>query len=199
MALGHLKINKSIANLTTEMSAEAVACRTFYQTLKTKFLEDFKWPFATYQVALALVTTSPFPIDTLNDSEWAYAYRYPANAVNLVRILSGTRNESRQDRVPYRILHDGAGKLILTDMQNAVLEFTDYEAAEDSFSSSAQLALSLLVSVYIAPIVAGGDPFKLGDRALKLYMMELNGARNNALNEEQMEEEPESEMIRARS
>lgn len=199
MALGHLKVSKEIGNLTTEQSPEAKACRRFYAICKAKINTDFKWPFATTQVLLALIEDNPLPIDENGDTEWGFAYQYPADAMNIVRIISGIRNESRQDRVPYRILAGPNGtKMIVTDMDQAACEYTQEVTAEDSFGAGYALTLSLLLAAYIAPLVTGGDPFKLGQRAMDLYKMEKTQTIDNALNEEQVEENPESEMIRAR-
>lgn len=200
MALGHLKITRQIGNLTNDQSAEAVACRTFYNIVKQEMLEDFKWPFATKQGALALVQSAPFPVDSFGDSEWQYAYEYPADCVNFKRIISGVRNEARSDRVPFRIFLNPADntKLILTDMYQAFGEWTTNMATEDMFSAAYAMALSLKLAAVIAPMVTGGDPFKLGDRALKLYDLQLIKAQGNALNEEQVEMEPESEFVLAR-
>lgn len=200
MALGHLKITQQIASLVTDMSAAGVACRTFYSIVKQSMLEDFKWPFATVQGGLALIASSPFPFDSFGDSEWAYAYQYPSAAVNFVRIVSGIRNESRLDRVPFRIFNNPAdsSKLILTDMPSAIGEWTTNVVTEDMFSASYVMALSYKLAAAIAPMVTGGDPFKLGDRALQLYEKEKINAQANALNEEQMDIEPESEFVQAR-
>jgi hypothetical protein len=47
--------------------------------------------------------------------------------------------------------------------------------------------------------VAGGDQFKLADRAFGLYQLAIQKAWANALNEnERLEEAPDAEMIRVR-
>lgn len=199
MALGHLKITRQIANLVTDQSAEAVACRTFYTIAKQEMLEEFKWPFAMKQGQLALVEDNPFETST-GYSEWAFAYEYPADAVTFGRIVGPVRNESRNDRIPYRIANNAAdsSKLILTDIENAFGEWTTNVVTEDMLAASYILALSFKIAFLVAPMVTGGDPFKLGDRAMKLYDMQLNKAQGSALNEEQVEVEAESEFVLAR-
>lgn len=200
MALGHLKITKQISNLVSDQSAEAVACRTFYNTVKQQFLEDFKWPFARKQGMLTLIEANPFPIDVNMDTEWSYAYQYPSDCVNFIRIISGIRNESRLDRVPFKMFSNPTdnSKMICTDMDQAAGEWTTDVVTEDMFSASYVMALSFKLASIIAPMVTGGDPFKLGDRADKKYQMEKVNAQSNALNEEQQEVEPESEFVLAR-
>jgi hypothetical protein len=60
------------------------------------------------------------------------------------------------------------------------------------------MALSLLLASLAAPKITGGDPFKMGERALRLYTSEIANAKVNALNEEQPDQEPEAGAIRAR-
>src|SRR5665648_440114 len=88
MALGHLASGKEIANLETERSAEAIACRRFFDSARDAVLRDFSWPFATKIKALSLIEEDP-------NSEWAYSYRYPTDCLNFRRILSGTRTDTR--------------------------------------------------------------------------------------------------------
>ncbi len=60
------------------------------------------------------------------------------------------------------------------------------------------MAFSFLLASYIAPRLTGGDPFKMGSRAIELYQYEIGKAKSTALIEEQDEELPDSEYIRTR-
>jgi len=191
MALSHLGVGVDIADLDTEDSPEAKACRAFYNQARQQTLRDFPWPFATKTVSLGLVTADP------ND-EWGYEYTYPADALQLRRIWSGVRNDSRQSRIPYRVVYGLASASIYTDIQSATCEYTVDVTATGRIPSDCTNAISLRLASYIAPRVAAGDPYKLGVRALQLYVAEINMARANAINEEQAEEVPESEFIRGR-
>ncbi len=191
LAISHLGIGKEIANLDTERSAEAQACRRFYETAREITLRDFAWPFATKINELGLVEEDP------ND-EWAFSYRYPTDCLTVRRILSGIRNDNRQSRVPYRVTRDSSGLLIYTDMEDAELEYTIDETDVSRFPADFVMALSFLLATYTAPRLTGGDPFKLGPRAMELYQLELSKARATAANEEQAEELPDAEMIRVR-
>src|SRR5690348_7183990 len=123
LALSHLGIALR-ANLVTERSEAARACRAFYATARDQVLRDFPWPFATRTTDLALVTAQP-------TTEWAYAYRYPAAAVAFRRILTGaTRLDSQATRIPFRLARDDDGALVYTDQADAVGEWT--ERVEDA-------------------------------------------------------------------
>lgn len=191
LALGHLNQATEIQELDTDNSAAARACRRFFETARKLVLRDFPWPKATKITALALVEEDP------ND-EWAYSYRYPTDCLQARRIRSGLRNDNRQSRIPYRIVYDAAGALIYTDQEDAELEYTVNVTTFTRLDEDFVIALSYRLAAYIAPMITGGDPNKLGDRALRNYKMELAQARANALNEEQAEEEPYSEFERAR-
>jgi hypothetical protein len=191
MALSHLGIGKEIQNIETESSQEAKACRRFFDTARDAVLRDFPWPFATKLVDLGLVEEDP------ND-EWGFSYRYPSDAIALRRILSGIRNDTLASRVPYKVGQDSQGLLIFTDAEDAQMEYTVREEAVERFSPDFILALSMRLAVYVAPRLTGGDPFKIGQRAMSLYMAEIGLAQASATGEEQPEQQPDSEFITGR-
>lgn len=191
MSISHLAVSKEIGNVETERSAEASACRRFYQPALDEALRDFPNPYLTVIQPLALVETDP------ND-EWAYSYRYPADCSKAIRILSGIRNDSPDTKVPYRIIKDSQGALILTDKENAELEYSQESTDPNIWAADFVMAFSLLLAFYIAPRVTAGDPFKLGERAYRAYVISIAKARANAVGEQQDEPAPDSDSIRAR-
>lgn len=191
MALRAIGVGKTISDLDTDTSAEAVACRTFWETIRDEVLSDFPWPFATKFATLGLVEEDP-------TDEYQYSYRYPSDCLKLRRILSGARHDSRQTRVHYRVGQDTQGKLIYTDEQDAQVEYTLRETNTERFPSDLVLALSYKLAAAIAPSNAKGDPFKLVEKMLSLYEMQIGKAKANAANEDQPDENPESQFIRER-
>lgn len=191
LALAHLGVGKEIANVETERSQEATACRRFYDTARDATLRDFNWPFASRIVSGELIEEEP------ND-EWNYSYRVPVSALRIRRIISGTRNDTRQARVPYKIAQDAEGQLYYTDQESAEIEITYREDNPAMFPPDFVLALSFRIAMYVASIVTGGDPFKLGDKARQMYAAEISRAAATSVNEEQADEEPDSEFIRVR-
>lgn len=191
LALSHLGIGMAIANLDTERSAEAMALRRFYATTLEEVLRAFAWPFATRIEALALVEEDP-------NSEWGFSYRYPTECLSLRRILSGSRNDTRQSLVPYRVAQDDQGRLVFTDQSEAEAEYTFLETVPSKYPPDFRMAFSLLLASYVAPRIAGADPFSRGDKALNRYHLVMAEAMQNSANEEQSDEPPESEFVRAR-
>lgn len=192
MALSHLGIGKEVSDIETESSEEAHACNRMYDVALETTLRDFNWPFANRVETLALVEEDP-------NSEWSYSYRYPVGCVKIKKILSGIRNDTRQSRVPYEFANDDSGQLIYTDQEDAEIKFTYLVDSPEFYPADFVMALSFRIAFLVAPRIAGGDPFKTGDRALALYRETIRVAQASAMEEEQSEEDVDSEFIRERS
>lgn len=191
MALTHLGNTVEIANFT-ERTPEAKALNRVYETARKKSLRDFKWPFATViGEDLGLVETAP-------NIEWAFSYRYPSDCFFFRRILSGTRNEPPDAKVPYRIGRDGTGLLLFTDMSDASAEYTINANDPAKYPEDFALALSYLVAFFAAPRITRGDPFKLRQSLYQLYQSEINNSNANARNEENLDMPPVDDFTRAR-
>ena len=191
MALLHLGATEEIQNVNTENSEAAIACRRFFDPALKMFQRDFSWPFSNVIQALALVEESP-------NTEWAFSYQYPSDCEFFHRILSGTRNDSRQTRVPYRVARGTSGSVIFTDKEDAFGDWSVVETDLNRYPPDAIMALSFLIAHLISPKITSGDPFKLGARAFALYNQARNSAQANALNEQQDDEPTQSEFIAGR-
>lgn len=191
MAISHIGIGKEIANIDTEQSEEASACRRYFDTARDAALRDFPWSFATVVSSLSLVSEDP-------TEEWAYEYRYPADCVKIIRLLSGVRNDTRQSRVPYQVLSGTSARVIYSDEEDAQVEYVKRVTDPSFYPSDFQMAFSFRLAAYIAPRIAKGDPFGLRDKAMQMYEIELSKAKEAMLNEQQVDEEVESEFVRMR-
>lgn len=191
LAISHLGVGKTIADVDTEQSEEALICRRYYSIVRDMTLSDFSWPFATKFATLALVTERP-------NNEWAYSYRYPDDCISITRILSGVRNDNRQSRISYKILRDNTGLLIYTDQVSAQIEYTAETDDPTFYPADYIMALSLRLASYIAAKITKGDPFGMGQKVLAMYYQEISRAQASAANEEQPDQRPDSEFIRIR-
>ncbi len=191
LTLGHLGVLKPIGELETENSAEARACRQFFQMARDMTLRDFDWPFARRVDTLSEVEEDP------NDA-WGYSYRVPSDCVAVRSIFNDSRLEDEANRIPFQIYGDDSGGLIYTDQEDAEVVYTKRITNGALCPLDFIMAMSLRLGVYIAPAVSGGDPYGLGKRCYQLYMDELSQARANALNERCMDVLPDSDSIRAR-
>jgi hypothetical protein len=196
LALSHVGHGKEIAALS-ERGDAAEACNLFYLPALDEMLRNFDWPFAKKVAALGLVSTYGDANHTSND--WTYAYRYPSDCLKLRRIQSGVRTDYRAARVSYEVMADEAGTLIMTDRENAIIEYTTTDARNPGrWSSDFLMAFSYRIAGYIAPRLAKGDPFKVGERAAQFMMMSTRKAQANAGNEVQPDQDPDGELVLSR-
>lgn len=192
LALAHVGSTKGIASLT-ERSEEARSCQRFYEQTRDEVLQAFPWPFAAAVSPLALVAEDP-------TDEWAYSYRLPADCLAPRRIQNGlSRVDTPATRVPYAVIRDASGLLVLTDKESAVLEYTMRATDPAFYPPDFVQCLALKLAVWIAPAVTKGDPGKLGVRAFQLYQLQLAEAWASAANVGQADPAPESDFITCRN
>lgn len=192
MALRHIGQANGIASLT-ERSEAASACNAFYDIARKATLRDLNWPFASLTEDLTLVEEDP-------TTEWAFSYRYPSQALKVIRIPSGVRNDTRQSRVAWKEVNDGAGgKLIYTDMEDAQAEYTFDEEVTSNFPEDFSLALSYRIAFYIAPSLARQQGPGIQKEMAAYYTDAIQSAAANIGNEEQPDELPDSEFVRGRT
>jgi hypothetical protein len=192
MALGHLGSQMTVVNFWTDQSNQAKTARTYWKLALGKMLADFPWPFATVEAQLSLV-------EWYYSRERHFAYAYPPNCVLIRRLYSWTghnRNDDVQSRQKYKIIEaynpkntTQLVKLVLADHPGLWVEYTaDLEKAAN-FPDTFSEALSFLMAFYMAPRLTGGDPYKMGDRALMAFKQSLATAEMLAGNEE-VDDEP---------
>lgn len=205
LALGRVGVSQTITSLS-EPSAEAVACNRFYALTRDTVLRGFPWPFATTFVALGLVKEDP-------NTDWQYSYRYPSDCIRFRRIVppggrpsTAVSSDARlvadaipsPDSIPYRIASDTTARLIYTDQDDAVAEYTRKVTDSEFYDAEFVSVLAWRLAAEIAPVLTQGDPYKMGSRAMSLYQYELGQVYVTVENEEQADPEPESGFIRGR-
>lgn len=211
-ALAHLAVGRVITTSILEETEQARACNRFYDQCRDEILRDFNWPFARKYAALIVVAGTDALPPVPASPDWQYAYRMPVDCLRPRRIPSGNRREVEATRVPFWVGQDQNGALIYTDFapQDATatsvalpqLEYTvtfPNPGDEALFAPDFAQMFSLLLAVYIAPAVTGGDPYKLGQRAMQMYEWARQRAQNNAFGAQQFDFPPESEFVRARA
>lgn len=197
ITLSHLGTAKQIANIETEQSEEAKACRAFYTVSLEETLRSFPWPFAKRYATLALV--SEYGVDDSHPTaEWKYAFRYPANCLTIRKISSGTKVDSEDSEVKYDIGQDDEGLLILTDQAEAVVEYTHNTTDTSLMPVDFIMAHSYRLGYYVAPRLTKGDPFKIKRELQQDFVAAISTAGANALNEKKDPKPVESEFIRGR-
>ena len=191
LALSNLGISKEIAS-STEDSAEAETCNRFFVDVRDELLRDFPWTFATKFVALGLVEEDP------ND-EWGFSYRYPSDCIKVRRILSGIRNDTPATKTKMKIIADDDGLLILTDYEDAEIEYTFRAEDPMRYPSDFKKAFALKLAIEIAPRLIAGDPYSIGPKLTQKFLYEIQKAQASSISEEVLDEFPDAEMITARN
>jgi hypothetical protein len=192
LALVRIGVDKVIANLDTENSKEAAAARVLYSSERDYVLRDFHWPFATaYSGELGLVSD---PDEAFN-SDWLYAYRYPSGCLDVRRILTPS---GRQETAPppFTVARDGVGRLILTDYEDAEVEYT---AAVTDAQEFDPLFVSMLAWRIGGSLALSLSRVKgISDTCVRQYQMEKLSAQARALGETQPHETPDAAWVRDR-
>nr|BDD45117.1 phage protein [bacterium] len=191
MALAHIGHTSRISNVDSATSPEATNCALFFDQCRDTLLEAQRWPFAVRRVTLQDLGT---PYD-----DWDYRYAYPNTCKLALKIVNTyARADQEQNRIPFRIVDqdDGLGRAILTDQQNAVLEFNYAVTDVTLFPHTFVMALSLLLASTIAtPLQV--DP-KITSNVFQQYGAWMNEAAQIALREEQPDVQPDSTLVTGR-
>lgn len=190
LAISHLGTAKEISS-STDRSAEAYACNRYFDTCREETLRALDWTFARKEIALGLVAENPTP-------EWGHSYQYPSDCLMIRKIRSGIRNDNHQSRVRYIVVRGASSKLIYTDQKDAVCRYTVNEKVVSLYPSDFVMAMSLKLSMMIAPRLTSGDPFNIISRLNEQHKQYMQMAMVNNFNEEQLDEIPDSEFIRTR-
>lgn len=186
MALGGVGVAVEIISLTEE-SVEAQQCNRFYESSRDYVLRRIDWSFARKYVSLNKVLDSP------ND-DWAYSYRYPTDCLNARRIVTSIRKDP--NKAPFEIASDNDGRLIFTDIENAILRYTYRIEDPLKFDDGFIECLSWHIGSKIA-IPLSRSP-KERDYAYQRYVIALNEGAADARNEAHEDHPPEAEAIRER-
>lgn len=180
LALGYLGDEANIASINPpDQSAQASHCSRFYPQVRDELLEMHAWQFATTRAVLASVanpTTDPTTTTNPN-SAWQYAYAAPANVLKYLAVLDPSTTDDYSTQIPYAygivqafppgigidspqpfvVETDANGNaIILTNMQNAELRYTQSITDTTKFSPSFVEALARLLAAKLAgPLLKG--------------------------------------------
>lgn len=216
LAIAHCGVSKAIQALDSDHSIEAQMCRTWFETARRTTLKKIPWSFSTKQIIPALVANQPTP-------EWLYAYQYPADALKLTRFMSWRlNNDTRQSRVPYRVMQPVAiglstltptptvpylqttGLWIFTNWPGinanlpTILEYTFDNANISQWPDDFNLAFSLELASLIVTTITTNNPQQQKQMIVGDLKTAIDMAAADNLNEEQRPQEPQSEFIRGR-
>ena len=115
LALANIGSGASVSS-PDERSPERITCSRWYDLAVETVLADFPWRFATTEVDLANIGDPPM--------NWEYRYRYPNDCLRAMRIIvPGVRNPQRDQEIDFEVQYDPAGRSIVTDQEDARLQY----------------------------------------------------------------------------
>lgn len=188
MALGHVGHTKFIESLSGR-SNEASVLNMFYEDARDFTLESYPWPEATKYITLGLVSEDP------ND-DWDYMYQYPDDCVFARRIVTSL-GRTDPNPPPFITGYSEDGRVIYTDEENAVLEYTMRLEDAGLFRPTLGQAISWYLGFLIAPGLAK-EP-KVANQCFQVWQAMVSRAEQRAGNEQQLAQEIDSEAIRSRA
>lgn len=183
---------ESIASIN-EASAEARACKQFYDIVLDTALQSYPWRWAGKTLSMAAITNA-------KPNRWLYAYQRPSDCLKIRRVV----DESMADYMPYGEGikagghdYDVEGQTIFCDLSPAYLQYTqritDPVALPPMFIDALGMALSARIAYPIT------RDLKIRADAVTLATQAMEAAKSADANEVRDTSDWPSEGIEARS
>jgi hypothetical protein len=118
-ALGMLGVKAVITSLSSDTSTEAKAVRAVFDMARDSINSEFDWPHSRQVVELSLVSGTA---SSAYSDHWQYAYRYGTTWKKLLGVVGDDTSDralTESSKIPYQVISDSAGRLILTDLADA--------------------------------------------------------------------------------
>lgn len=188
MALNMIGIDQAVTDLS-DTDDLSVVCNRWYEIARDEMLESSHWPFARKQITLGLV--EEFTEDT---DEWGFSYRYPVTCLAAYRLVDGVQPVSIP--IPFELRQDDTGRLILTDLEDAILEGTFNFNNTGEWTNKFALAVASKLAQYIAtPLKVSASLTEGAARMSNEMELKARGASNDEQRNRIM---PASKYVRAR-
>ena len=193
------RIRSQSINSLEGQSVQAQQCKLNYPILRDMMLNDHAWGFAHKIRPLVLTENVIF--------NWAYAYKYPSDCMNINRVVLGYEeiNQATQissprvsyhtdadvidpqylrSQVPYEIFNFTT-KMIGTNQPDVRIDYRSKVTDPTLFPTPFVMALSYLLAAEIAVTIVGAESGRaLRADSFKMYQNYLNSAIANDLNEQ---------------
>lgn len=194
-ALAQIRAGATIASLT-ENSIEANACGQFYEVARDTAMTAYRWAFARRYTAIGVLPVAP-------PTRFQFAYRYPVDCLEAIslrpmrdatnplvsglgaddRCFSGGRYATAEMREvtgwPFDVASDDEGQVLLTNAEQAVLEYTARVVDPNQWSVPFQQIVVFLLASYIAIPITGKQ--ELATANVNFYKDALEGAKLHSL------------------
>lgn len=177
LALSNLGISAPIQN-SIEESPTAILMNNYYELARDTVLEAHEWSFANALKELSVSTES-----SLNGN-WSYVYTLPNDCISPRAIISPFDNKEKK----FEPSVDSSGaKVILSNVNPAVLRYTKRVTNETYFTAPFVTALAFYLAYLSAQVINGSSNKKnsnLQDYNLAIRQAIVTDARKNEIHDE---------------
>lgn len=161
LGLRRLGISHTMTDVDTDTDTRAKAVRAVLDLAIQSLMSEYHWPMAERMEEMSLVDGDAD--DPYND-DWTFAYRYSSTWMKFLRVVDedgGDRSPTQQSMIEYKIISDTAGRLVLTDQEDAEAEVIVLPE-EGFYPAKFVEALSIKVAMLAGPSLEG-DTRKAAD------------------------------------
>ena len=188
MALSRIGVLTLIEDIN-EASAEAQACKIFFNPSRDFVLGSANWPFLTRYAGLGLVATDP------ND-DWKASYRLPSDCIYAMRLVLAP-GRIYTPAPPFAISGDAQGNLLLCDLTEANLEYIASQTNSGRFDDLLASAIAWRLASEISMPLGRSDAYQ--QRASNEYQRAVREAAASSFAETQRDPDPASSFEQARN
>lgn len=169
-------IGKTTISSIDESSEAARVCKLFYDDTRKTVLRAIDWPFASKTAALALIDGETIP-------GWDYLYTYPADAVEIRKIIGWDSSGGDTGEEWIRtIAPESLTPAIATDFEDAYAKYTANVEDTTLFDYLFVEAFEAKLAMDIAFILT--KSFDISKTAAAFYQLKIKQASVRARNEE---------------
>lgn len=170
LALSALYLQKRLSNADTDNSTEALTLNNLWETAFFSALQEMDLDSTSSTKELELVTLDP-------NKFWKYAYKYPTDCKFLRRIVSCYVTDDEYTNIDRKIEIMDGQKVILTNQQEAMIEYISSNVPMASLSAEAALFISYKLAKLATPLIVGKNSQEVMKTLERNYQMALLDAQ----------------------
>lgn len=172
MALRHIGVDPIVTMDPPHTKQSQRDCALFYPQSVRTVLRVAPWAFAR-----KIRTLTSYTVPEVYEEISPYAYAYPSDCAKFLRLTSPDTTTPQK----YTIVRTATDeKILMTDVENAVGEYTMVVSSPTWFDSDFVEAVSLRLAVYLAGPLRG-DQKKVDAAAQRYGVAVADAQRNNRL------------------
>jgi hypothetical protein len=195
LALGRLGTSVSIADYSTENTAQAKIVRRHFRMSLDTLLEKHEWTFATKYAPLSLVSEDA-------EDNFRYTYQVPADCLVIREIAEWGKfynvNRYEDEKIAWQQVYSSSGVRIKTSLPDAYAKYTVRVGEDIAFPNYFARALSAQLALDIAPSMVTNNYYKIKNDLMSEVSNEITQGIANDLGREPLKQDSHSPFVRAR-